>query len=324
MNFYFDESGSFDLPASSAVHGSAVVAGIAIPDHVQGPLFARFKEYVSTLGQNELSNGEPKGALLTTNHRHEFAELLSEFGGKISLTPVTLDLSSVSGSDCQELNKTMHGVLSEAANRFMYPTAREEMKLLSRQFRNLSNQQSLRVFAIANCFREALAHAVLFLSHKGNESSWYNPRFEIDRVQVRAGSREEKVLSIMILAWLEGWGRQKPLVTIKEIHTPNHVFVRKYCVEQGVDIGKIIRGNMYWVDSANSSGIEIADISASIVCRAAQDLDDSRQSLAILRKLMKGSSFYGPARVTGIFSPTTALNDMTVEKYRPLYEALKA
>jgi hypothetical protein len=324
MNFYFDESGSFDLPASSAVHRAAIVVGIAIPDHVQESLFMRFKEFVSTLSQDELSNGEPKGALLTTNHRHEFAGLLSEFGGKISLTPVTLDLSSVSGSYCQELNKTMHEVLSEAKSRFMYPTARDEIELLSRQFRNLSNQQAMRVFAIANCFREALAHAVLFLSHKENEPSWDNPRFEIDRVQVKAGSREEKVLSLMILAWLEDWSRQKPLVTIKEIHTPNHLFIRKYCMEQGVDIGKIIRGNMYWVGSANSIGIEIADISANIVYCAAQDLNDSRQSLTILRKLMKGSSFYSPKRVTGIFSLTTALNSITVEKYRPLYEALKA
>jgi hypothetical protein len=324
MNFYFDESGSFDLPASSAVHQSAVVVGVAIPDHVQEPLFARFGQFTSLLGPPEFSNGEPKGALLSTDHRHEFAEMLSEFGGRISLTPVTLDLSSVSGSDCHELNTTMYEVLSEAANRFAYPTARDEIRLLSRQFKNLSNQQSLRIYAIANCFREALAHAVLFLSHKENEPSWENLRFEMDRVQVRSSNREERVLSIIILAWLEGWSHKKPLVTIKEIHTPHHLFVRKYCVEQGVDIGRIIRGNTYWVNSADSTGIRIADMSASIIYRAVQDLNDHRQSLTIFRKLMKGSSFYGPARASGVFSPTSALNDTSIQKYKPLYDALRA
>ena len=146
----------------------------------------------------------------------------------------------------------------------------------------------------------------------------------MDRVQVRASNREEKVLSIMILAWLEGWSHKKPLVTIKEIHTPNHLFVRKYCVEQGADIGRIIRGNMYWVKSADSTGIRIADIAASIIYRALQDLNDSRQSLTIFRNLMKSSSFYGPARASGIFSPVNALNDMSIQKYKPLYDALRA
>jgi hypothetical protein len=324
MKFYFDESGAFSVPANPSIHQAAVVVGIAVPDHIYDVLSEEFKKFVSSLDKTEMQNGETKGSLLSIEHRFEFTRMLSEFRGRISLTPVTLDLSSISGSDQHKMNMTMHQRLTEVANGMIYPKARGEMKLLSNQFRNLSIDQSLRIYALANCFREALKHAILFLSHKENEKSWEHLRFEIDRVQVKVNNREEQVFSIMILAWSSGWSQRQPFETIKEIHTKEHLFIRKYVTKEGIDAGKLLRGNIYWVNSKDSWGIRMADIAASIVSRAVQDLDNTRQSITLFTKLMKDSSFYGPVRVSGIFTPLNSLNDEILKKYKPLYDALRA
>src|SRR6266536_3139391 len=143
------------------------------------------------------------------------------------------------------------------------------MLLIARQYRNLSINQALRIYSLSNCILEALEHAIIFLGNRGHEKVWEDVRFEIERVQVRPNSREEKVFSLMVLAWLTGWSRSRPFTLVREIHTPDHPFVRKYALSDGIDIGKLVRGRIDWVDSSESGGMQIADIGAKIVYQAA-------------------------------------------------------
>jgi hypothetical protein len=78
----------------------------------------------------------------------------------------------------------MFQALCASAEGMLYPEGRESWRLLARQYRNLSLNQALRIYSLANCIRVALDHAILFLSSRGHEKAWEAVRFEIDRVQV--------------------------------------------------------------------------------------------------------------------------------------------
>ena len=264
MLYYFDESGDFAVPANRRTHKVAVVMGVAVSDMICDDLRSRFCQFVKRLAASECVKGEPKGYLLTYKHKKEFCDLLFDYDG-VSLTPVTLDLSSLANSKIRSMPARMSQVLNGWADKMLFPEAREQTVLLARQYANLSINQSLRIYSLANCIREGLHHSVLFLSTRGHQDSWKNLRFEIDRVQTRPNSREEKVFSHMVFGWLMGWNRTHPLMTITEIHTEDHPFVKNYCTPDSIDLGKMLYGNLHWVNSCESWGVQLADISATIV-----------------------------------------------------------
>jgi hypothetical protein len=75
---------------------------------------------------------------------------------------VTLDLSA-SGQGFSRLPEQMGDLLEERSTLMLHKRARDELRLISRQFRNLSVSQALRLFALANSFREALHHVIYLI-----------------------------------------------------------------------------------------------------------------------------------------------------------------
>lgn len=324
MKFYFDESGEFSIPSDKNKHAVSIVMGVAISEMILNQLFNDFKKFLLNLKSCELENGEPKGYLLTNNHKKDFCDLLAEFDG-ISLTPVTLDLSLLSNSQYLNTSKIFSDYLAGYSIKMKYKKAQDQLLLLSKQYKNLSNQQALRIYSIAYCFKMALEHSFLFLSNRGHENSWESVRFEIDRVQKNTNSREEKVFSILILGWLDGWSRELPIYFVKEIHTRDHPLVKKYGDENGVDIAKMIKNNIYWGNSKNSLGLQIADIASNIVFKAAYNLEKDKESLMLFSSLMN-SSYYGAKKGPGLFSPVLdGVNDAkkTSKKYKILSEVMQ-
>jgi hypothetical protein len=321
MYFYFDESGDFAIPGNPTTHKAAIVMGVAVSDLIHNELCQQFHRFVASLDASECLNGEPKGSRLSYAHRRAFCEMLTGYDG-IFLTPVTLDLSSLSRSGEKQMTEGMYQALCASAEAMLYPEGRESMLLIARQYRNLSINQALRIYSLANCIREALEHAILFLGNRGHEKAWEDVRFEIDRVQVRPNSREEKVFSLMVLAWLAGWSRSKPFTLVREIHTPDHPFVRKYDLPDGIDVGKLVRDRVYWVDSSESWGVQMADIGATIVYQAAHATDDRDGLISLYGSLMRKSP-YGPRRGPGLFTPLSEVSEITGAKYMLLSEAMR-
>ena len=321
MFYFFDESGDFSVPKSRGHHKVAVVVGIAVSDAIYDDLNAGFQQFVAKLPISACAKGEPKGRLLSYEHKEAFCELLFKYQG-ISITPVTLDLSSMSGSRIDRMPERMSCILAEWADKMLYNEASEQMVLLARQYANLSVNQSLRIYSLASCIREALEHSILFLSSARHERAWNSLRFEIDRVQVRPNSREEKVFSLMVLGWLMGWTRTKPLLIVEEIHTDDHPFVKNYVTHDGADLGKMLYNNLYWVNSRDSWGGQLADISATIVYQAASALNDEDGLVSLYRLLMRKSR-YGSRRGPGLFSPLRGLSPTVSRKYPILSKAME-
>ena len=320
MHFYFDESGDFSPATQPGEHLAGVVMGVAVSNAVRRELENDFAAFEASLNPSERESGEAKGRLLSQESRQRFCDLLARYDG-ISLTPVTLDLSELSSTYRDHLSQEMHDVIVAHSEKMIHESARQELLLLARQVSNLSTSQLLRIYAWCYCIGEAIQHAVLFLSTGPHAESWRQVRFEIDRVQLHSGSREERVVAIMIYSWLVAWSVRKPLVTIREIHTPDHPFVEEYQTERGTNLNKLLQQNFNWVSSSESWGIRIADIGANIVYRAVQDLDDRNGNVSIFASLMRKSR-YGYARGPGLFSPTE-VPDHIEAKYMVLSEVMR-
>jgi hypothetical protein len=293
MKFFFDESGDFAIPAAISEHRASVVMGIAVSENIEQQLAADFDTFKRSLSRTELQNGEPKGRLLTPESANHFCDLLNQYKvlDGISLTPVTLDLSSLVNSDLSGLSHHLSETIQHRADLCIYPEMREQVALLGRQFGNFSNPQALRILSLAWCVREALHSAIIFFSGPQHNPHWSQLEFVVDAVQTRVGAREELVFSAMVMMWLAGWSRTKPFELVQEIHTLDHPIGRLYTTADGFDLGKMLRGNVHWRNSQESWGLQIADISASIAYGAVNDLQNVNGYIPRFNKMMKASPY---------------------------------
>jgi hypothetical protein len=314
MHFFFDEAGTFTVPRDQSLNRTGIVVGLAVPEDVLPTLEKRFLDFTSTLEKDERVDGEPKGYRLCVSHRKSFASLMARFRSRISLTPVTLDLSTLQGHHADPRSSTAAAVRAWIPQ-MKYAPAKEGLRLLASQIENLSANQMLRLYTLAQCFHEAIQHAILFLSFGEHEGAWENLTFEIDRVHQKANSREERVFSGTIAAWLAAWGEKRPITLIKEVHRDDLPVIRKYASGEFFDIGAMLQGNISWADSRDRLGIQIVDFAAAIIADATYESGDvvARKTY---EKLMRTCG-YGPARGPGLitFDPT---NPLVAQRFEPL------
>ena len=266
MNFYFDESGDFRCDDDGAQR-VGVVAGITIPESAQGDVFAEFDQFVKTLARPAFKKGEPKGNLLTYDERTQFAQMIAG-NKKIVVTPAILDIGSIHRAK-KDVRGDMVRRMRELAGQCVHATMKAEVRLLANQFKNLSDNQSLRLGSVAYCIKRAFEQTIILLSGEEYSDCWDQLRFEIDPVQMRRGSREEQVFKWTMLAWLQGWSEKSPTMLITEIHTEAHPLIKNYSTDNDkFDLTKIYRDNLHYPRSSESKGLQIADMAASVIHHA--------------------------------------------------------
>jgi len=320
MQFFFDESGDFSIPRDAGPRRAGVVAGLVVPDHVAPELERKYRDFASTLEPKERVKGEPKGSRLCYRHRKQFAELLGRFIYRIALAPFTFDLSSLEG-DHANPNARSAEAIREWIPKMEHEESRKRLELLARQFEHLSVNQAHRLYSLANGFREAIWAAVQFFATGPNEASWEKLHFEVDRVHTQPNNREEQVFSGLIGAWLYAWSEVIPLQMIAEIHTPNLLLFKKYGKGGHIDLNPMLVGNIQFVNSADSWGVQLADISAAIIGDAVRN-PTRYQSVLPYVKLMRACP-YITARGPGLL--VADKSDAEVLKwYEPLSKAVAA
>jgi hypothetical protein len=322
MRFFFDESGDFSIPAAGE-HKCGVVCGLVVPETVQASLFPDFEAFASALATQEKDKGEPKGTLLRDESRNDFCRLLNKYRGQVLVTPTTLDLGIGSTQKASGICEQIKARLFVDAKKCVYATMRSEVEELARQWGNLSVNDGLRLLALTSCFWEAIEHSVIFHSGKPYYSCWDSLDFVVDGVRTASLSRDERVFQIMVLMWLTAWTKRRPLTTIAEIHTPDHPFEKKYCLDNDrFDLGKLLRGNVSFRSSADSVGLQMADICSNIVYQAVHDLNNYNGRLPIFKLLMKNCP-YGPARGgPGLIHIHESKGRIAAEKYRLLKQVM--
>lgn len=322
MFFFFDESGDFSI-SSSGKHKCGVVCGLVVPETVQTSLWGEFGGFASRLGSQEKDRGEPKGKLLRDDSREDFCRLLDNYRGQVLVTPTTLDLNIGPKKKASNICEHMKTRLFEEAKKCVYHKMQKQIEELGRQWGNLSVKDSLRLVALTSCFWEAIEHSVIFPSEKTYYPCWNNLDFVVDAVRTASLSRDKIVFEKMVLMWLTAWTKRRPLTTIAEIHTPDHPFERNYCIDDGrFDLGKMLRGNIIFRSSADSLGLQMADVCANIVYQAVHDLNSYNGRVPIFRLLMRNCP-YRPARGgPGLIHIHESKRKIAAEKYRLLKQVM--
>jgi Protein of unknown function (DUF3800) len=321
VRYFFDEAGSFAIPIDKTQRRAAVVVGVAVPDHVYPELRKRYLDFASTLEPDERVNGEPKGSRLCYKHRMAFGDVIRRMQGDIAITPVTLDLAALGPNNTNFAELTAKKSVAWL-DKMETPQAREDLLLLGRQLRNLSDEQALRLYCLAHCMWKSLHHTLMFLSFGEYEQSWHDIHFIVDRVQTKPNAREEVVFNQILKGWFMAWGRTNPLWLLDEIHTKNHVVVQKYVIgPKALNAGPLLDNRVHWLDSRDDVGLQIADMAAAVITGALRDVWSPR-TLTPFAKVMRGS-FYGYKCGPGLFTLSGDDGEAVVNAYWPLCEAMR-
>lgn len=267
MNLFFDESGNFQIPNAAGTHAVGIVSGVVIPESQQAEIFSQFDAFLSTLPANAFKNGEPKGRLLDEESLRRFADFLFDLRRGILFCPTMLDITSLIGRPEAEASAAVSKKLFDLESACKHETLKRQIRELAAQVGRMSNQQILRLMTWAICINRCISDSIVFHSSPEFNSSWESMRFELDPVEQSPGN-EEKSLRFLLPSWVTSWSVANPMATIEEIHTAEQPFVKAWCTDQGIDVGKMFKGNIHYTSSEESKGIQLADITATVVRKA--------------------------------------------------------
>jgi hypothetical protein len=319
MKFFFDESGSFRVPATRQGHAVGIVVGVVIPETVEPVLEQRFREFLAKLPGTAFKNQEPKGRLLGGDAREGFALMVSKWDG-VLICPMMLDLTTMAGRGAKTRDKLV-AKLKRTAIQCTFETMQRELDLLARQVSNMSPEVVFRLACWAQCIKRAINDAVIYHCHPAFHGCWANMTFELDPVQPNNDSREQQVFRKLLPSWITAWCQKRPLTLIEEIHTQAHPFVQQWDTKDGINLGKMFRENVRFCPSRQSLGLQIADMAASVIRRAVVGIVstcDLRAYGAMMKK-----SLGSPTHVHGIFS-FAELDDIDVaQRYHGLVDAVE-
>lgn len=295
--------------------------GVAMPEDAEDAIFAQFSTFVRQLPSRMKPNGEVKGRCLSPEFRRLFAEFVFDCPNLL-ICPAIIDLTPLSRQPDGEARNRVVARLRGWASQCKYESMRNDVEMLARQVGNLSLPQVLRLVTWAHCVNRSLRDSIIRFCAPQFDSAWDRVRFEIDAVQTRPGSREELAFQFLLPSWLTAWSMNDPLTTIDEIHTSSHPFIRNFGAGDGVDLGKILQGNVYYGSSRQSPGLQIADVGATIVSVATRGIADAA-SLHDYGFLMS-RSIGQPLKATGLFSLNEQYPDDWRTRFCGLPEAIGA
>jgi hypothetical protein len=295
LNFYFDESGDFSLPAVGTEKASTC-AGLAVPDSSLQAFESEFRAWRQALIPAETRNGEPKGALLRRETRRLFFDHLDRVP-HILTVPTILDLGiqgKLAPRDLKELSS------AEGMRRAGQFEEKERLKIerLARQVARLGEPQLLRLHAMADCIELSLRHAMLFRSSGNLGNSWNRIRIRVDWTSPQPGSREEQVMRASLPVAIINRSVKKPFMLLEGAHGPDHPLTINFDSEEGLRMSKILE-DLEFVDSRSDIGIQAADILANSLRLAASDLSNHNHDLEWYRRFMRHSCL-GPNSNLGL------------------------
>jgi hypothetical protein len=293
MEIYFDESGDFRA-AAPGMADLAVVMGIIIPQTSLSRLKSDFDWFEAQLDSKEHKNGEPKGSLLTVNHRALLLQILHSHSD-VMLVPVTLNI----GNDDPEFlitapSKIRRLIESNLGTETVGMTVQERNDL-ARQFGNLGPSGISKILAYAiGVFRSIEAIAQYY--HCPRFHSTYNPiDFTFDR-SGRHDNREELVFKAALSGYLSNWSAKLPLAAAQEIRT-THPFSNQYCrIKSGqmvIDLAKMLSGHIHFADSRMVWQVRLADFFANTWLRVLSDHDGRSGYRALFRDLNRKTVLRG-------------------------------
>ena len=234
---------------------------------VSSAVFRAFDRFLKTLPSSAFVKGEVKGRLLDENTRKRLADLIVDLPPGILFCPIMLDLTSLIGTPQANVSAAVVAKLNSLWGMCKHATLRAKLDQLAANIDRMSDQQVLRLTAWAKCISRCINDSIIFHSGEAFHASWSSLRFEIDPVQ-QSGGTEKDSFEFLLPAWVTAWSQGEPLMTIEGVHTSEHPFVKNWDCPTGIDVGKMFKNNVHYVPSDKSLGIQLADVTATLVRKA--------------------------------------------------------
>ena len=277
MKFFFDESGSFELPPQP-FHKAAVCAGLIVPDPVFSRLEANYSAWRDTLADREKEKGEPKGRLLDPASRLRFFQYV---GGVpyIVTVPTIVDLEfqrQVSKPD--DLSAYLkHGALRAAAQ-IRDPIARKKQEKAAGQMGRLRPSQLYRLRAMADCIEYALRDALDWYSSSVWADCWQHISITVDQPDPDPRHPEADFMRSGLLPLLSRVAARRPLIPSLKINGTDHPITPFYARSGELDLARILE-DFRFADSRDEIGLQSVDILAHSLYLGVNDLANEKGNL---------------------------------------------
>lgn len=307
MRFAVDESGSFTASITAPMPPVSVAVTLVVPDDQRDSLLASFQSFLTELPPEAFKNGEPKGGRLTYEAKLRYCDMLAQHL-RVLVCPVIVDLGHIPDRSAVALRDGLAHDMRELSSR----SPKQDQQLLatvSDKIAKLSPPQAVRLYAWARSIFHSLYYAIRLPDIGDSLTEWDDREFLIDPVQDKPGSDEEIILGEMLSLWMAWWScvtdarRSWAFEVPDETECLHHSFRHRFFKDDRIDLDALLSGRVRFDRaSKNERLLQIADISASIIYRAARNPEPGSERVVVYESLAR-SCPYEPDFGIGLITP---------------------
>ena len=296
MNIYIDESGSFvNAPTAGAWNA---VAALAVPEGERRNL------EVLVLGLRQ-GNKEAKLNDLTEIRYLQFLEDLAQLNVAVFSTATDAGLNTpakVAEHQQHQVDEILRNI-----DKMKYEGGRQGVSLMATQLAKLSPQLYVQLLCQVNLMFDVVSRAITYFA-QSSPSTLREFRWRVDQKNI-SRTEFEDAFEKLTPALLQTRSITDPLLLVRGFDyskMSQYEFedgkLPEYLkddygiqVESGINIQKMIRGNLKFVDSAGSVGVQAVDLIVSGIRRCLRkQFANNEEAAAALGKLMMQAPHNGP------------------------------
>lgn len=303
MNVFIDESGSFVSTSSEGAWSA--VAAFALPEAARKRLeqsILELKAAPSRAGKSEIKINE-----LSESEYIAFLAKLARLNG--ALFCIATDASLNTPENVAEHQRTQVANVLKHIGKMRFEGGRQGLALLAAQIEKLPSQLYIQLFCQVELMYEVVSRAVTYYAQR-NPGTLSEFRWRIDQKDINRTDFEDAFEKISP-AILQTMSLTKPLLLIKEFdysrmkryefapgEAPTYL-KNEYGIDlredSGLNIQKLIRGNIKFMDSRESPGLQAADLIVSGIRKCLRKgFDDNERAAVHLGSLMVQAIYNEP------------------------------
>ena len=288
MNVYIDESGSFvNAPTTNKWNA---VAALAVPEAGRKKLDALVHRL--SIDNGDQSTKEIKLHQIPENRYFRFLSQLEEINALVFCTATDAG-HNTNERVAEHQSFQVDGVLKHI-DKMKYEGGRRGVELMASQLKKLSPQLYVQLVCQINLMYDVVSRSINYFAQR-DPSTLQQFRWRVDQKNSERPDFEE-AFEKLSPALLQSRSIEEPFMMVRGF---NYGFMKQYEfpdrrppdylredygieVEEAFDIQKMIRGNIKFMDSRESVGIQAVDLIASGIRRCLRREFSNNESAAIL------------------------------------------
>lgn len=265
MKIFIDESGGFSWTA----HGVSLFCAVTISDKDFDGVVFQFDGWKSRQPYYTCGS-ELKGKDLSPAQQASFVNTVILSCPRLRLTlagtKTTLFKREIAEQHIKDSAEVLLATAKSTA-KTSRPLLTDFYTRMSKWMRRRNPEQLMWLFCLGDAICLSFQHAIVLFAEPPDDCEFEHIEILIDQSFIEKSTHMEFWQEWLRL-FLYNRSVKKPLMTVKEWSQRDHPFRRKFKGARGViDLTDLYRNNVRFVKSDDSSGIQIADISANICYR---------------------------------------------------------